>query len=171
MDLTDLAAFLGPIGGLGIGASVGAFVAYRLGQRAERKRAEGELYGLLRLVSAEAAFHQRAIIEDFSNIDQGRFWSQNPGRSLSTDTWEQVRQRVAQLLPANRFASLAEYYLNVQHFNNLLDEYSSPLDKSQNLQSQANAIANELVPEIRGWMEKAYIGPISTLPTRPQENQ
>jgi hypothetical protein len=171
-----MAAVGKPIGGLGLVASVGALVAYRLRQRAERKRAEGELKraegelrGLLCLVYVEAAVHQSVIRNHFRDINPEIFHSANPVRSLTTDDWIQVRSRIAQLLPADEFARLAEYYLNVQTFNNLLDGHTPSKDGRRQLQIQADSIANDLGPKIREWMRNFCIGPGSTLPTAPSK--
>ena len=63
-----MVAVLSAVGGLGVGASVGALVTHLLREGAERKRREAELEGLLRLISVEIALHKLGW-EDHINRD------------------------------------------------------------------------------------------------------
>ena len=89
-----------------------------------------------------------------------------PGRPLRTDSWEQVRPRVAQLLPANRFSSLSAYYATVQWFNELLDDHTAPKDRD--IVPNLAAGLSEEGPKIRKWTREDYIGPVDIGPGAEQ---
>jgi hypothetical protein len=142
-----LVAVLSAVGGLGVGASVGALVTRLLREGAEHKRREAELKGLLRLISVEITLHKLGW-EDHLNRDPRDYVGdpgliQAPGRSLRADAWEQVRPKIAQLLPSDRFASLGGYYSNVQWFNELLDDHTSPRTRMTLLPKVANGLAED----------------------------
>ena len=157
-------------------AAVGAFVNHRLTRAREserwnredesqRKQRGAELEGLLRLVSVEIALHRALGLEDHLPMDPNQYVTnprlmRAPGRSLRTDAWEQARPRIAQLLPADRFASLAEYYSNVQWFNELLDDHTSPQTRRTFLPDLAHSLAAD-GSQMREWMKEEYIGPMN----------
>jgi hypothetical protein len=130
-------------------------------EQAKQRRAE--LEGLLRFVSVEIALHKALVLDDILHADP-KDYAHASYRSLKTDAWEQVRPRLAQLLPPHRFANLAEYYVNAQQFNDLLDEHTPPKTRMQRLPYSAGSLANDLGPEVRTWMREDYIGPMNTLP-------
>jgi hypothetical protein len=164
-ELLVLVGALSAVGGLGVGATVGAYVAHRLREGTERDRRKSELEGLLRLAAMEIDFNKALVLEDYLHKDpKDYFLAANPGRLLRTDVWKQVRPKIAQLLPTHRFTSLVEYYANVQGFNNLLDEHTPPKIRTRDLPGLADSLANELGPEVRKWMRDDYIGPMSIDP-------
>jgi hypothetical protein len=167
-ELLVLVGALSALGGLGLGASVGAYVTHRLRERAESARANTERDGLLRLISVEAALNRRLLTDDYLDKRSFEFVSANSGRSLHMDIWEQARARLAQLLPTHRLASLSEYYANVQHFNNLLDEHTEGMIRIRDLPGVADTLANDFIPEVRKWIREDYTGPIRT--TLPERN-
>lgn len=100
----------------------GRWIAARWQRRTERQ-------GLLRLLDLEIARHERPLIvyaddHKFRNVGGIRdvqFWR--------TDTWEQTRVRLAQLLTSNEFTRLAHYYRNAQDINDLLTADYGPLQR------------------------------------------
>src|ERR687894_213365 len=107
----------------------------------------------------------RVGLEDHLSMDPNQYVTnpglmRAPGRSLRTDAWEQARSRIAQLLPADRFASLAEYYSNVQWFNELLDDHTSPQTRRTFLPDLAHSLAAD-GSQMREWMREEYIGPMN----------
>lgn len=123
----------------------------------QRKR---ERNGLLRLVSTEIDLHRVLVLDDYLEADSAN----KPRRLLGTDAWEQVRPRLAALLPAYRLASLAEYYINAQRFNVVMDEHTQPKNREWEAHELASSLANTLGPENRKWMRENYIGAMKTLP-------
>lgn len=119
-----LLVVLSAIGTLGVGAAVvgaytGAHEVHRLREGAEQEREDKERDGLLRLVSIDIALHKALGLEDHLHRHPDECIHDtelkcDPGRPLRTDAWEQVRTTLAPLLPADRFASLTEYYSNVR---------------------------------------------------------
>ena len=91
-----------------------------------------ERKGLLRLVFAELSRNEsklRALpiegIEEFIAANL-------PVRALNVDTWEQARVRMALLLREERFRALAEYYMNVHEYNDMLNpDQSFPQNKKK----------------------------------------
>ena len=131
-------AALSALGTLGLGAAIGAYVgavvAHRLREKAEQERAERERNGLLRLVSVEIMLQNAIGLRDHVSRPSNQYTTDNalvnnPGRPLQTDSWQQVRTRIVQLLPPGRYTILAEYYANVQWFNQLLDQHTPPKDR------------------------------------------
>ncbi len=123
-----------------------------------RKR---EREGLLRLVSIEIELHQT----EYSSYQERRprdyvddpELRDSPGRLLRVSAWEQGRTRIAQLLPADRFSDLALYYADVQWFNDLLDEHTSPYTREEHLTSLAEWLDKDAA-KVRKWLREEYIG-------------
>ena len=166
---------LGTLGlGAAIGACVGAVVAHRLREKAEQERAERERNGLLRLVSVEIMLQNAIGLRDHVSRPSNQYTTDNalvnnPGRPLQTDSWQQVRTRIVQLLPPGRYTILAEYYANVQWFNQLLDQHTPPKDRLD-IPSVARGLS-ELGSSIRKWIGDEYIGAIPPIPSVPENEQ
>jgi hypothetical protein len=119
--MTEGAAIWQVLSALGLGALVGgvggAFATHLLSEHREKERNESDRDGLLRLVQAEIARNSVAS-EMFEThptvVAEGRF------PSAVTDVWEDVRVRLAQLLPEEDFETLSGYYAKVTSFLVLL---------------------------------------------------
>jgi hypothetical protein len=117
------------------------------------------------LVYMEIEFHYADLSPHIERHQEGRQrdyaedpeLERTPGPLLSTSTWEQVRPRISQLLPANRFAELAQYYKNIQGLNDLLGEHTSPIDRVDRLGSQAVYVAKDC-ERVWKWIREEYIG-------------
>jgi hypothetical protein len=111
--ITTLLAIAGALGSLGLGAFVGALVAHTLRERAENKREESELRGLLRLIAFEVT-HNDQVMMDLRKVDQKETALVKEAiDNLRTDAWKDTRVRLAQLLPAGEFNHLCGYYIRV----------------------------------------------------------
>src|SRR5215212_8025817 len=104
--MSTLLAIIGALGSLGLGALVGAVVAYRLRERADKKREDSELRGLLRLIAFEVS-HNEQVMSDLDKLPKTASVEISLVRelidSLRTDAWEDARVRIAQLLSAVEF--------------------------------------------------------------------
>ena len=140
-----------------------------------RKR---ECEGLLRLASIEIEVHrtdlgphiernlegkQRDYVEDPELV-------RTPGRVLRTSTWEQVRTRISQLLPAGKFSDLALYYASVEWINDLLDESTSPHTREDSLASGAELVDKD-AEKVRKWIREEYIGRMGIDPHDPEVSE
>ena len=111
--MATLLAIVGALGSLGLGAFVGALVAHLLHERAEGKREESELRGLLRLIAFEVT-HNDQVLGDLRKLDKEEAsFTKEAIDNLRTDAWEDARVRLAQLLPAGEFNHLCAYYIRV----------------------------------------------------------
>jgi hypothetical protein len=166
---------IGPLGvGAAVGGYVGAVVTDRLRERAAQEQADKERDGLLRLVSVEIVLHNAIGLPDHLSRPPTQYTTDNalvnnPGRPLQTDSWEQVRTRIVQLLPPGRYTMLAEYYSNVQWFNQLLDQHTAPNDR-QIVPSVARGLS-ETGASIRKWIREEYIGPMPAIPSVSEDSQ
>ena len=130
----------------------------------ESRRRSKELEGLLRLVYVEIMMHRSLGLEEHLSRDPDEYGNnpgliEAPGRPIRQDAWKQVRLRIGQLLPADRFANLVEYYSTVQWFNELLDDHT-PLKDRMLIPSVAGGLAAD-GPKVREWIEAEYTGPLS----------
>jgi hypothetical protein len=107
--MSTLLAITGALGSLGLGAFVGALIAHTLRERAENKREQSELRGLLRLIAFEVT-HNDQVLNDLVNKTSRVTEAVD---DLRTDAWEDTRVRLAQLLPAGEFNPLCAYYIRV----------------------------------------------------------
>jgi hypothetical protein len=110
--MATLLAIIGALGSLGLGALVGAVVAYRLRERADVKREESELRGLLRLIAFEVSHNDQVMI-DLHREKKETSRVKELADNLRTDAWEDTRVRIAQLLPAEEFNNVCAYYIRV----------------------------------------------------------
>ena len=130
----------------------------------ESRRQSNELEGLMRLVYVEIMLHKSLGLEEHLSRDPDEYVIDSglveaPGRPLRQDVWEQVRSRISQLLPADRFANLVEYHSTIQWFNELLEDHTPPRDRIL-LPSVAGGLAGD-GPKVRKWIEAEYTGPVS----------
>jgi len=99
-----IAAFIGAI----IGAAANGWVS----NRRERRHKTSELRGLLRLVSAEMHYNH-ALLAGFEGTDEGHGEAAGYDEAmlkLRTDTWDQVSERLAQLLSSDEDLNLLVWY-------------------------------------------------------------
>jgi hypothetical protein len=101
---------LGVFGGLGVGASIGAFATYLLRQRADRKRVQRERDSLLRLLLAEIEHNREVARTARGEEDRPRQVGSSNLAFMKTETWRATRTRATQLLAGELLTSLEEYY-------------------------------------------------------------
>ena len=137
----------GSIGALGVFVltTLKDWVWARRLRRTERK-------GLLRLVFAELSRNEsnlRALrvesIEEFAAAHLSV-------RALNVDTWEQARVRMAVLLGDERFRELAEYYMNVHEYNDMLNPNQSLPQNKTKRASNLIAILLKQSDRIKSWI-------------------
>jgi hypothetical protein len=137
---------------------VGAFLVFCLGVLRERWRREQELEGLLRLVDKEIQHNELSGLPELAVKSGADFDAREPARALRIDTWQQARAKIAELLlNRERFSTLADYYLNVQTLNNLLDPHASPIQRRESIPGIVSLLDKQGT-DIRHWIESDYIG-------------
>jgi hypothetical protein len=132
LDLETLLKLLAVVGSLG-GALVAVLVAHRLRERAEnRRRAEDEqqeirrreeekqqeIVGLLRLLDVELERNNDNVTRFLAQhrLYASEHWEAKWNRiGTSVATWEKTRRRLAQLLSAEDFKNLDDFYHNLQY--------------------------------------------------------
>ena len=99
-----------------LAGSIGALSVFLLGVVRDRVRRRRELRGMARLVHTEITQNSVAL----------KGFYETPGRVLSpvlntvsTETWESVRVRMAEMMPADDFGSVVYYYLFLQEIKNM----------------------------------------------------
>ena len=112
---------LGVFGGLGVGASIGAFATYLLRQRADRKREQRERDSLLRLLLAEIKHNREVARTARGEEDRPRQVGSSNLAFMKTETWRATRTRATQLLPGELLTSLEEYYTPLETLLTLLE--------------------------------------------------
>jgi hypothetical protein len=98
----------------GIGDVIAAFVGAIFGATAnawvnnwrEQKHQNSELRGLLRLISSEMHYND-AVMQGFEGATEGH---EEAILQLRTDTWDQVSERLAQLLSSDEDLDMLVYY-------------------------------------------------------------
>jgi hypothetical protein len=94
-----------------LAGSIGALSVFVLGVFRDFVRRRRELRGIARLVHTEISFNHLALGDFYRNPE--RVFSPVVG-AVQTDTWESVRVRLAEMMPADDFGSLVFYYSFLQ---------------------------------------------------------
>lgn len=94
-----------------LAGSIGALSVFLLGVVRDRVRRRRELRGMARLVHTEITRNHLALSDFYETLERVLSPVLN---TVSTDTWESVRVRLAEMMPANDFGSIVYYYLFLQ---------------------------------------------------------
>jgi hypothetical protein len=108
-----------------LAGALGALGVFFLGLVKDWWLRRRELNGLLRLLGTELDYNDGTLDKIHDEMVQMAGWY--PIRPLArADTWEQVRTRIAELLPSDeKLQELTDYYLRLQQVNDRLDTKGS----------------------------------------------
>ena len=130
---------------------LGALVAWARGTWTAWRQRKAERRSLLRLVEMEVQ-HNEAVLEARSPSDYG-----NVTNVLRTDTWEQTRVRLAQVLKDRQFSQISDYYRDAQRLNHLWSPDAHPSHRAKEATS-AQARLTERGKEITAWIRDELNG-------------
>lgn len=137
----------------------GAFLVFVLGWLKELWLRRRERIRLLRLIFVEFSRNESNLKRLLRKIPGGFKEGDDSPTPLRTDTWEQSRVRLAQLLPRDLLRELAEYYMIVYELNELLNRYAKEVHK-QTLPFQVRSLL-ERGESIKDRIAGHYIGSMS----------
>jgi hypothetical protein len=102
---------------------LGAVSAWARGAWTAWRQRKAERRGLLRLTDIEIERNERVMEEWGTSITEPQRHLTDP---LDTDTWEQSRVALTQVLDEEEFSMLVTYYEDARRLNNLWSPESSP---------------------------------------------
>jgi hypothetical protein len=126
MTSSGLIVFLLPLVGAIAGGIVGAWANSWYRDRENKKAEDRDRYALLLLIHAELDHNEFILLE---LIDDPGTPQLEAISSFQTDTWSSCRVRLAQLLPKDHIAALANYYSWIDTFAGVLNDDRMPFDE------------------------------------------
>lgn len=133
------------IGGLGVGATVGALIAHLLRERVEQERRKWEKEGLIRLLHVE-------MTGNSSTIAMSRHKDELLYVNVTEDTWNTTRGRIAALLAEKRelnedFDKIVLYYSFLRVFMDKLREYRRLAEEEARVKASEEAALSKAAEE------------------------
>lgn len=127
-----------------LAGSVGALSVFVLGLLKDFRDRQRELRGLARIVHIEM-MRNRLDLEKY--YENPKWALSDAPHTLNTDSWEDVRVRLAALMPADAFGAIAIYYMTIHEL------YRAA--KLDGLYSNPEAFAASLLRELKHQEKRA----------------
>jgi hypothetical protein len=132
---------------------IGALIAWARGAWTAWRRRKAERRGLLRLIDIEIERNEGVMSEWGTSITDLQTVIPDP---LDTDTWEQTRVALTQVLDEGEFKMMVGYYEDVRYMNYLWSPVSSPAtrrNKGPDIQARLEKGGEKIRDWIRGELD------------------